>query len=75
MRFREERGLWLNRYGKTLGAGGPVRLGYVGYFPPNRLTARFPAGVQRLGTHVVTTPSPARAYLLVGRVVPADDDA
>lgn len=67
MRFREEKGIWVNRYGRTLGEGTDVAMGFVGYWPPGRMIAVAPPGLQRWGTRAVARISPLRAYKIIGR--------
>jgi len=81
MHFREEKGIWMNRYERALGDGRAATMGFVGYWPPGRMIASAPAGVQRLGTRAVRHVSPLRAYMIVGQMYgaragePSQDDA
>jgi SAM-dependent methyltransferase len=68
MRFREEKGIWLNRYGRSLASAEPATLGYIGYFPPGRLTQRLPTSLQKTGTRLTCMPSPLRAYKVLGHL-------
>jgi SAM-dependent methyltransferase len=75
MRFREEKGIWLNRYDRNLAPAEPSTLGYIGYFPPGRLAQRLPPLLQRAGTRLSRMPSPLRAYKIVGHLGGAGETA
>jgi hypothetical protein len=67
MTFREEKGMWLNNYDKSLaGAGGSVSLGKVGFFPPRQLVNMLPVGLQMKGTTLRPGFSLFRAYSVYG---------